>query len=56
MTISDIAALDAARILQWSGGLGPDQHHVAVLGADAAHRLADNYRKGIHDDGTCFAG
>lgn len=56
MPLSDITDIDAVQILQWSGGLGPDQQHVATLGADVAHRLADNYRKGIQEDGITVSG
>jgi nitrogen fixation NifU-like protein len=50
MSIADVSDLDVAQVRHWSGGLGPDQQHVATLGADVAHRLATNYRNGIHDD------
>jgi nitrogen fixation NifU-like protein len=56
MVIADIANLDAAQVLQWSGGLMPDQQHVAALGAGVAQRLADNYRKGIQDDSVTRTG
>ncbi|BBX75729.1 iron-sulfur cluster assembly scaffold protein [Mycobacterium shinjukuense] len=56
MAIADIAELDEPRVLRWSGGLGPEQRHVARLGADLAHRLVHNYRNGIHDDGTTICG
>ncbi|BBX96593.1 iron-sulfur cluster assembly scaffold protein [Mycobacterium lacus] len=55
MRIDDVAGLEVAQLRQWSGGLRPEQQHVATLGADAAHRLADNYRKGIHDDADTIA-
>lgn len=55
MPISMIAGINADQVLQWSGGLSPDQRHVAELGADVAHRLADNFRSGIteHDGIRC---
>lgn len=51
MPIDDIAAVDTDRVLEWSGGLTPDQRHVAELGADVARRLAENIRTGTSDDG-----
>ncbi len=56
MSIPEIADLSEAQIIEWSGGLGPDQRHVATLGTDVAHRLADNYRNGITDDGANSVG
>jgi nitrogen fixation protein NifU and related proteins len=56
MPITDIDGLDQDRVADWSGGLTPDQHHVAVLGADVAHRLAANYRNGAHDEPPEFHG
>ena len=50
MQVPDIAGIDGAQVADWAGGLGPDQQHVAVLGADVAHRLAENYRNGVLDD------
>lgn len=47
---AEIATIDPTRITDWAGGLAPEQRHVATLGADVAHRLADNYRNGVHDD------
>ncbi|MFN8072948.1 MAG: iron-sulfur cluster assembly scaffold protein [Mycobacterium sp.] len=56
LPISEIAALTTEQVLQWSGGLSPDQRHVAELGADVAHRLAGNFRNGISDEGpSCGA-
>jgi nitrogen fixation protein NifU and related proteins len=51
LTVPEVAAVSTDQVLQWSGGLSPDQRHVAELGADVAHRLAGNYRDGISDDG-----
>lgn len=42
--------LDADRIEELTGGLAPDQRHVASLAADVAHRLAANFRSGVSDD------
>ncbi|MFG2049339.1 iron-sulfur cluster assembly scaffold protein [Micromonospora sp. NPDC048935] len=55
--LDDVQGLDAARIEQLAGGLAPDQRHVAALGADVAHRLVDNFRRGSNDDDpiTCSA-
>lgn len=54
MPIAEIGELDVAQVAQWSGGLAPDQQHVAALGADVARRLAANYIRGIiEDDRTC---
>lgn len=55
--LDDIKGIDAARIEQLAGGLAPDQRHVAGLGADVAHRLVDNFRRGTNDDDpiTCSA-
>jgi nitrogen fixation NifU-like protein len=44
------AQLDAGEVEELSGGLAPDQRHVAALAADVAHRLADNFRSGVNDD------
>lgn len=49
MPMTEIAALDSGQVADWSGGLAPDQTHVAELGADVAHRLAENYRTGVSD-------
>lgn len=51
LTVSEVAAVTTDQVLAWSGGLSPDQRHVAELGADVAHRLAGNYRQGLNDDG-----
>ena len=56
MPISSIAGINADRVLQWSGGLSPEQRHVADLGADVARRLADNFRNGIIEDGGIRCG
>ncbi|MEV4811428.1 iron-sulfur cluster assembly scaffold protein [Micromonospora avicenniae] len=55
--LDDVKGLDATRIEQLAGGLAPDQRHVAALGADVAHRLVDNFRRGSNDDDpiTCSA-
>lgn len=56
LTVPEVAAVTTDEVLAWSGGLSPDQRHVAELGADVAHRLAGNYRDGISDDGlSCGA-
>lgn len=51
MTVTEIAALDAAQVLDWSGGLSPDQRHVAELGADVTRRLVENFHSGRNDEG-----
>ena len=51
MPIADIAAVATDRVLTWSGGLTPEQRHVAELGADVTRRLAENIRTGSSDDG-----
>lgn len=51
MTVDELDAVDADLILLWSGGLGPEQRHTAVLGADVCRRLAVNARSGANDDG-----
>lgn len=56
LSIPEIAAITTEQVLQWSGGLSPDQRHVAELGTDVAHRLAANYRDGVSDEGlSCGA-
>ena len=56
LTVPEVAAVTTDQVLQWSGGLSPDQRHVAELGADVAHRLAGNYCDGLSDDGlSCGA-
>ena len=56
LTVPEVAAVTTDQVLQWSGGLSPDQRHVAELGADVAHRLAGNYCNGLSDDGlSCGA-
>lgn len=47
--LSTLADVDATRIEELLGGLAPDHRHAAVLAADAAHRLVDNYRNGVSD-------
>lgn len=44
------AQLEPADVEELAGGLSPDQRHVAALGAEVAHRLADNFRSGVSDD------
>jgi len=56
MPIADIERLDQDRVVDWSGGLSPDQRHVATLGADVARRLAENHRRGTSDDPPDSAG
>jgi nitrogen fixation NifU-like protein len=56
MPMADIADLDQDRVIDWAGGLAPDQRHVATLGADVAHRLAENYRTGISDEAPVVGG
>lgn len=56
LPIPEIAEISSEQVLQWSGGLSPDQRHVAELGSDVARRLAGNYREGISDEGpSCGA-
>ena len=54
--VSEIAGIDQAQVDDWAGGLAPDQQHVAVLGADVAHRLAENHRDGVVDEAGSVAG
>ncbi|WJR33679.1 iron-sulfur cluster assembly scaffold protein [Mycobacteroides immunogenum] len=56
MPVHDVAAIEAAQVAEWSGGLSPEQQHVAALGADVAQRLANNYRNGIHEDVSTLPG
>ena len=56
LPIPAIAAITTEQVLEWSGGLSPDQRHVAELGADVAHRLAANHRDGITDEGQSCRG
>ncbi len=56
MALPEIAVVEPAQIADWSGGLAPDQQHVAILGADVSHRLAANYRDGTRDDIPVSAG
>ncbi len=55
-TIAEVAGIGVDDVVGWSGGLTPDQRHVAELGADVAHRLAANARAGISDDGRRCGG
>ena len=52
MPISALTDLDTDAVLRWSGGLSPDQRHVAELGVDVIRRLADNLRTGVSDEGS----
>lgn len=56
MPVRDIETIQAAQVIEWSGGLSPEQQHVAALGADVAQRLANNYRNGIHEDVSALPG
>ncbi|SKW34392.1 Similarity with Nitrogen-fixing NifU-like proteins [Mycobacteroides abscessus subsp. massiliense] len=56
MPVETIAAIEAVQVAEWSGGLSPEQQHVAALGADVAQRLANNYRNGIHEDVSALPG
>ena len=49
-SLDHAADLDAGRLEELTGGLAPDQRHVAGLAADVANRLADNFRNGVSDD------
>lgn len=51
MTIDAVSEIEIGQVANWSGGLAPDQHHVAELATDVAHRLAHNYRNGIIEYG-----
>ena len=56
LTVLEVAAVTTDQVLAWSGGLSPDQRHVAELGAEVAHRLAGNFREGLSDEGlSCGA-
>jgi nitrogen fixation protein NifU and related proteins len=44
------AGLSSGDVEELTGGLSPDQRHVAALAADVAHRLAGNFRSGVNDD------
>ncbi len=50
MTVDQVAAVDADLVADWTGGLAPEQRHVAALGAEVAQRLARNHRAGILDE------
>lgn len=56
MSVEAIATIQATQVAEWSGGLSPEQQHVAALGADVAQRLANNYRNGIHEDVSTIPG
>lgn len=56
MSMADLVALSPDRVAEWAGGLAPDQRHVATLGADVAHRLAENRRDGVLDESSVSAG
>ncbi|ORB49148.1 iron-sulfur cluster assembly scaffold protein [Mycobacteroides saopaulense] len=56
MPVETIATIEATQVAEWSGGLSPEQQHVAALGADVAQRLANNYRNGIHEDVSTLPG
>jgi nitrogen fixation NifU-like protein len=56
MPVETIATIEATQVVEWSGGLSPEQQHVAALGADVAQRLANNYRNGIHEDVSTIPG
>jgi nitrogen fixation NifU-like protein len=56
LPVPDIAGIDQVQVADWAGGLAPDQQHVAVLGADVAHRLAENYRDGVIDEAGTVGG
>ncbi|MFC5288429.1 iron-sulfur cluster assembly scaffold protein [Actinokineospora guangxiensis] len=48
--LAALEQIDAARMEELLGGLGPDQKHVAALGADVLQRLVANHRNGVNDD------
>lgn len=52
LAVDQLLDIDATDVVKWAGGLSPDQHHVAQLGADVTARLAHNYRNGITEDGS----
>jgi nitrogen fixation protein NifU and related proteins len=56
MPVDAIATIAATQVAEWSGGLSPEQQHVAALGADVAQRLANNYRNGIDEDVSTIPG
>ncbi|MGH3954381.1 iron-sulfur cluster assembly scaffold protein [Mycobacteroides salmoniphilum] len=56
MSVEAIATIEATQVAEWSGGLSPEQQHVAALGADVAQRLANNYRNGIDEDVSTLPG
>ncbi|TDZ78565.1 NifU-like protein [Mycobacteroides salmoniphilum] len=56
MSVEAIATIEAMQVAEWSGGLSPEQQHVAALGAEVAQRLANNYRNGIDEDVSTLPG
>ncbi|QCH26214.1 iron-sulfur cluster assembly scaffold protein [Mycobacteroides salmoniphilum] len=56
MSVEAIATIEPTQVAEWSGGLSPEQQHVAALGADVAQRLANNYRNGIDEDVSTIPG
>jgi len=48
--LDTITELDAAGVLELTGGLAPEQRHVAALAADVTRRLVDNFRRGANDE------
>lgn len=56
MSVEAIATIEATQVAEWSGGLSPEQQHVAALGADVAQRLANNYRNGIDENVSTLPG
>ena len=48
--LSELEEIDAAGMEELLGRLGPDQRHVAALGADVLQRLVHNHRNGVNDD------
>lgn len=41
---------EPATVAEMLGRISPEQRHVAVLGAQVARRLVENYRQGTNDD------
>ncbi|TDZ76578.1 iron-sulfur cluster assembly scaffold protein [Mycobacteroides salmoniphilum] len=56
MSVEAIATIEAMQVAEWSGGLSPEQQHVAALGAEVAQRLANNYRNGIDENVSTLPG